>query len=109
MNLKKLRQILKVLGDDTRLCILNLLNKNELTVTDIGFILKKNQPIISKHLERLRMVRIVNDRRDGNFIYYSLIRDEAVDKIIQFILITFETIEMFQKDNKKLVTLNKSK
>jgi len=109
MYLKKLRQILKVLGDDTRLRIVNLLSKEELTVTDICFVLKKNQPIVSKHLERLRMMKIVNDRREGNFIYYSLMRDGEMDKIIQFIIDEFAAVETFQKDNKKLATLDRSR
>jgi len=109
MHLKKLRQILKVLGDDTRLRIVNLLGKEELAVTDICFILKKNQPIVSKHLERLRMMKIVNDRREGNFIYYSLMRDGEMDKIIQFIIDEFAAVETFQKDNKKLATLDRSR
>jgi len=108
MHLKKLRQILKVLGDDTRLRIVNLLGKEELAVTDICFILKKNQPIVSKHLERLRMVKIVNDRRDGNFVYYSLMSDVEMDKIIQLIRDNFGDIETFQKDNKKLETLDRT-
>ena len=85
MYLKNLRQILKVLGDDTRLRIINLLSKGELSVTEICFVLKRNQPIVSKHLERMRMVEIVNDRREGSFIYYSLISDGGLDRIVKFI------------------------
>lgn len=105
MTLKILRQILKALGDDTRLRIVNLLIKEELTVTDICLALRRNQPSVSKHLERLRMVKIVNDRRDGNFIYYSLIQDPEIEKILRFLMAEFTEVNAFRKDNEKLAAL----
>ena len=102
MTLKKLRQILKSLGDDTRLRIVNLLSEEELTVTEICSALKINQPAVSKHLVRLRLLKIVNDRREGNCIYYSPASDVELGKIINFLLSEFNNMEVFKKDRESL-------
>jgi len=98
MNLRRLRQILKVLGDDTRLRIINVLNRRELTVKDICNILKINQPAISKHLFRLRLLKIVLDRREGNFMYYRLNTDSDEGEIVKFILSRFSEVKTFLVD-----------
>lgn len=86
MNLRKLRQILKVLGDDTRLRIINILNRRELTVKDICNILKISQPAISKHLFRLRLLKVVLDKREGNFVYYRLNTASDEGEIVKFLV-----------------------
>lgn len=84
MNLKKARQTLKALSDDTRLRIVNLLDKDELTVTEICRSLNKNQSIVSKHLTRMRLVGIVGDRRNGLNVYYRLMgsNDKMCENLI---------------------------
>jgi len=102
MTLKKLRQILKTLGDDTRLRIIYLLNIRELTVSDICLVLKINQSAASKHLVRLRLMKIVNDRREGNFIYYSLRENIDTKTICKFLFSEFKEIPALGKDRKNL-------
>ncbi|MBN1522580.1 MAG: winged helix-turn-helix transcriptional regulator [Candidatus Aureabacteria bacterium] len=104
MTLKALRQILKALGEDTRLRILNLLFHNELSVNKIGSILNISQPSVSKHLVRLRLLGIVSDKRAGNLIYYRVndkMQSDAL-KTVRFIFSEFENMEAFQKDLGKL-------
>lgn len=107
MNLRNLRQILKTLSDDTRLRILNLLSHRALTVKDICFILGINQPNASKHLVRLRLQRLVNDKRNGNFIYYSPNLNTEDGKIMQFLISEFKDIDVFKADIEKLGKLGK--
>ena len=102
MNLKKLRQILKALADDTRLRIVSLLYRQELTVKRICNTLKVSQSTISKHLVRLRLLKIVIDRRQGNFIYYKLNRDSDQGKIVGFLISQFGGGEIFSNDAKYL-------
>ena len=71
-TLKSVRTILKVLADDTRLRIVNLLNIRELNVAEICKVLHLKQSIVSKHLTKLRFTGIVVDKRQGQYIYYSL-------------------------------------
>ena len=98
MNLKSLRQILKVFADDTRLRIINIISRRELTVKDICAALRINQPTISKHLVRLRLLKIVKDRRAGNLIYYSLNPNSEAVKIAGFLFTKFKHLEVFKKD-----------
>lgn len=62
----------KVLGDKTRLRILSLLQGRELCVCDLTEVLEISQPGVSQHMRRLRQAGFVNERRGGQWIYYSL-------------------------------------
>lgn len=110
MNLKFLKQILKTLADDTRLRIINLLNNEELTVSDICSILDLNQPAVSKQMVRLRLSKIVADRRDGNFIYYGLNKNIESEewKVIEFLLSKFGSLETFKNDLQNLQKLKEA-
>ena len=67
-------ELFKVLSDDTRLRIINLLDKQDLCVCELVDILKLSQPKISKHIARLRSINLVNTKRNEQYIYYSLNR-----------------------------------
>lgn len=64
---------LKTIGHPIRTEILLLLNeKTSLNVTQISRKLKSEQSLVSHHLAKLRNNGIVNTRRDGLQISYSL-------------------------------------
>jgi ArsR family transcriptional regulator, arsenate/arsenite/antimonite-responsive transcriptional repressor len=64
--------LLKAFADETRLRILNLLSGGELCVCDIMSVIKAPQPKISRHLATLRRHGLVDTKREGQWIYYSL-------------------------------------
>jgi ArsR family transcriptional regulator len=67
------------LGDDTRVAIIELLAANgELCVCDVVEALDLAQPLLSHHLRVLREAGLVHDRREGRWMYYSLIRDAFI-------------------------------
>ena len=104
MNLKSLRQILKTSADDTRLRIMNILYDNELNVKDICKILRIGQSTVSKHLSRLRLLKMVTDKRVGNLVYYSnnnKIPESLQNKVTSFIISQFADIETFKKDKEE--------
>lgn len=70
--MKSLTRLFKILGDPTRLKIIEAMIKGELNVTQIGRKLKLTQPTVSRHLGILRMSNLVVPRRSGKEIYYSL-------------------------------------
>ena len=102
MNFRNLRLILKGITDETRLRIIHLLGNGEFTVKEIGCILDLSQPTVSRHLGRLRLIKIVNDRRKGNLVYYSLILNSEEGELVQFLLSKFKDIEIFSKDTEEL-------
>jgi len=65
-------QLFKALADETRLRILNLVAHRELCVCHIVEALGLGQSKVSRHLAHLRNAGLVNDRREGLWMYYSL-------------------------------------
>ncbi len=68
---------LKALAHEARLLILCLLMEAEKSVTEIEEVLSLRQPAVSQQLARLRAEGLVETRRDGKNVYYSLARPEV--------------------------------
>lgn len=66
-------EFLKQLSDQTRLrCLVLLHREGELCVCELTHALGLSQPKISRHLAHLRDSGIVESRREGLWVYYSL-------------------------------------
>lgn len=66
-------EFFKCLSDTTRLNILLLIvQQGERCVCDLTTTLDLSQPKISRHLALLRSTQILQDRRQGQWIYYRL-------------------------------------
>lgn len=66
-------EFFKCLSDETRLHILLLIIKQgERCVCDLTAALDLSQPKISRHLALLRSTQILQDRREGQWVYYRL-------------------------------------
>src|SRR6266851_4020398 len=63
---------LRLLADPSRLRILLLLTREELSVAELQDILSMGQSRISTHLAQLKQAGLLEDRRDGKSIYYRL-------------------------------------
>ena len=100
MRIKKARQILKSFADDTRLRIINLLNKGEMNVSEICDIVGFSQSNISKHLSRLRLTGVVSDKRKGLNVYYYLRTPEnrAHRELVNAITKGLSGLEVFERD-----------
>ncbi len=65
--------VFKCLGDETRARImLMLLAEGELCVCELIRALNDKQPKVSRHLAQLRACGLLEDRRQGQWIYYRL-------------------------------------
>lgn len=60
------------LGDKTRLRLLNLMRDREVCVSSFAGVLGQSQPKISRHLAYLRNAGVVEVRRDGKWMHYSI-------------------------------------
>src|SRR6201999_1806979 len=65
-------QLFAALADPTRLRLLNLMNGREVCVCYFVEILHQPQPKISRHLAYLRRAQIVQARREGKWMHYSI-------------------------------------
>lgn len=63
----------KALSDPTRLRIMVLLSEKELCVCQIEDALELSQVKVSRHLNVLRHAGLVRARRDGLWVYYSMV------------------------------------
>lgn len=66
-------QFFKCLADETRLqTLLMIVEEQELCVCELVEALAVSQPKISRHLAQLRECQLLVDRREGQWIYYSI-------------------------------------
>ena len=83
--IKDLAQLFKLLADETRLRILDMLGRRkELCVRDLWQRLGQSQPAVSHHLGLLRMAGLVDTRHEGKHIYYR-IDQERFDEMMEMI------------------------
>jgi ArsR family transcriptional regulator len=73
--------LLKALSHEGRLLILCHLTTGEKSVTEFERLLDASQAAVSQQLARLRLEGLVNFRREGKAIYYSL-ADPKVRRIL---------------------------
>ncbi len=67
-----LAETFKLLGDVTRVRILDALTRSELCVCDIARLLGLSESAVSHQLRLLRGVRLVRPRREGRMVFYTL-------------------------------------
>lgn len=71
----ELVRTLKALADTTRLRVLAAVAEQELTVGEIQEVVNSLQSTVSRHLAILREAGLVQDRREGTNVYFSMRQD----------------------------------
>ena len=100
--------LFKVLMDETRLrCLMLLVDDEELCVCELAYALDEVQPKISRHLAILRKSEVVQDRREGQWVYYRIhpalpdwarvIFHGAAKGVVE--------MDLFQDDRKRLTSM----
>jgi DNA-binding transcriptional ArsR family regulator len=90
ISFSRLSQVLRLAGNDVRMKILYLLEEeNDLCVCDLADILEMTIPAVSQHLRKLKDGNILQTRRSGQTIYYSLKEEhlEIIKPLFQHITI----------------------
>lgn len=95
----------RALGDETRVRIVALLTHGELCVCHVQAALNLTQPNTSRQLGLLRAAGIVDQRREGNWIYYRLARqqDQDCERHLRRLVATFAKREVLRRDVEKLL------
>ncbi|MCG6207436.1 metalloregulator ArsR/SmtB family transcription factor [Rhodopseudomonas sp. HC1] len=75
-------EFLKTLSNASRLLMLCQLAEGEKSVSELAVLLEERQPTVSQQLARLRAERLVETRRDGQQVFYSLASDEVRSLIL---------------------------
>lgn len=107
LGVRSLTRMFRALGDETRLRIVALLSHGELCVCHIESALDLNQSNASRQLGLLKAAGIVDSRRDGTWVYYSIVaqEDELVAAALDVLTKSFAARRAVRAD---LVTLRKS-
>jgi DNA-binding transcriptional ArsR family regulator len=90
INARRATEFLKALGHEGRLMILCHLATKERSVSELEQLLSQRQAAVSQQLARLRLERLVESRRDGKTIYYSL-ADGRVRQMVEAVYDIFCT------------------
>ena len=73
--MKKIIEALKALGEENRIEIIRMLCEEEMCVCELIEKLHLSQSAVSHHVKILKQAGLINDRRRGQWIFYSLDRD----------------------------------
>src|SRR3954468_4760613 len=87
-------KLMRALGDATRLRIILLLERDELSVNELQEITRMGQSRISTHLKQLQNAEMVQSRRDGKRTFYRL--NPAPDNLIR------EFVEIARRASKEI-------
>ncbi len=105
-DISQTAQVLKLLGDKTRLTITALLMTRELCVCELQEVFDMSQPSISQHLRKLKDLGLVKEARKAQWIYYSLNKSSdyypLLKNVLQFVPDQTDKIEKIDKCNPTL-------
>ncbi len=84
MTLDRQLHVFRAIGEETRLRIMALLLRGELTVTEITQILGQSQPRVSRHLKILTDAGLADKFREGSWMFYRIAAPapEATDAML---------------------------
>lgn len=71
----------RLIGDPTRMAILEELGHGECCVCDLADVLGVTQPLLSHHLRQLKDAGLIRDRKSGRWTYYILVAG-ALDELV---------------------------
>jgi DNA-binding transcriptional ArsR family regulator len=104
MDLQHASQHFRLLSDSTRLRLLMLVDREELSVAELAAITQLAQPRVSTHLAKLKEAGLVRDRREGVFVYYRMagsIQDKSLDALWE-LLRTNTSDPLIQQDFERI-------
>jgi ArsR family transcriptional regulator len=103
--MKEISLVFKALADESRLRIINLLlYSGELCVCDIQDVMGFTQTKVSRHLAYLRRAGLVDDRRQGFWMLYSVARpkNEQQKKTLGFLADLLRSNDVARRDARRL-------
>jgi ArsR family transcriptional regulator len=97
-------------GEPTRLRILALLQREELSVLELGRILEQSQPRVSRHLRLLAEAGLVERFPDGSWVFYRLATEGPGAALAEALLATLDRgDEQLRLDCERLETVQRAR
>lgn len=98
--------IVRAIGEPTRLRILALLTRGEMAAGEMSTVLNQSQPRVSRHLKLLAEAKLVERRPEGAWVFFRLNSEGASGKIAQTILSELPKGDfMLQRDVERLAQI----
>jgi DNA-binding transcriptional ArsR family regulator len=95
---------LKAAGEDSRLRLLALCARQELSVSDLAEALRQSEPRVSRHLRILCEAGLLERLRQGQWVHYRLTQEAAAAGFVQGLLGQVDrTDAVFVKDRQRAV------
>jgi ArsR family transcriptional regulator len=105
-DMERTANVLKLLGDKTRLTIVGILKQRECCVCEFLEVFDTSQPSISQHLRKLKDAGLIKEERRGQWIYYSLNTQSdlygLIEDILEHVPDQTEKIKQIEKSNPTL-------
>ncbi|HUH49568.1 MAG TPA: metalloregulator ArsR/SmtB family transcription factor [Mycoplana sp.] len=103
-------EVLKTAGESTRLRLLALLARGDLTVTDLTDILGQSQPRVSRHLKLLAEAALIERYQEGAWAYFRLRHDGAAVSLARLLLDRIDGGDpVLSRDAERLAVLKKAR
>ncbi len=94
--------VFRALADPTRRQILQDLRAGELSAGEIASAFPVSGPSISRHLTVLKSAGLVQERREGNRIYYSLVGERLATSVGNFLSVVCPEQAVMRHKRKKV-------
>ena len=104
MDALPLADLLQALADPTRLRILALLRRMELSVGELALLLDQSQPRVSRHVRILADAGAVERRREGSWVFLTIADEERTQPMFALVdaWADEDSEKLFQSDASKL-------
>lgn len=86
IEIEQAANILKLLGDKTRLTMMRILAEQDCCVCEFVAMFDTSQPAISQHIRKLKDAGLVKESRRGQWVFYSLNQQYEHVEFVQLIL-----------------------
>ncbi|MBM7647393.1 ArsR family transcriptional regulator [Bacillus ectoiniformans] len=86
VDIAKASDILKLLGDKTRLSMVKTLDSEDVCVCEFVALYEMSQPAVSQHLRKLKDFGLVNEKKRGQWKIFSLNKESEYYPFVQSLL-----------------------
>jgi DNA-binding transcriptional ArsR family regulator len=90
-------EVFALLSDPTRIRLILALEDGELPVSELASRVGKAPTAVSQHLAKLRWAKVVQTRREGTRVYYSLIDEHARELVHQAVFQAEHVIDFWPR------------
>ena len=108
--IERTANILKALGEPTRLKIVKMLSIRELCICELVAVLDMSQPRISQHVKVLKKAGVVNERRFRQNSYLSLneeiLQGSIIEPFVSFMEADLGEAEELKPENQRFLELD---